>query len=232
MFENALKRDFKLFSRDFGVSSNTLDEYGKYIVKSSYINPAIIEERQLNCSVIDIFSRLLMDRLLFLGTEINSDVANILSAQLLWLEQQSNNDIHFYINTPGGSVYDGFQIIDTMNFINSSVSTTCLGMAASMGAVIFSNGEKGKRFIIPHGRMMIHQPLGGTGRSTQCSDIQIMAKEINTLKKELYEILSENSNLSYEKIEEMSDRDNWIKAEEAISYGFADSIIERKKLSI
>ena len=218
------EKDFKKFAISMGIGSNLVDSYSKEQIKSAYLNPTILEERQLNVSQMDIFSRLQMDRILFLGTEVNADVANILTAQMLWLEQQSDRDISLYVNSPGGCVYDGYQIIDTMNFIGAEVSTTCLGMAASMGAVIFSSGAKGKRYIIPHGRFMIHQPIGGTGRS-QASDITIVAKEINLLKEELYGILSDNSNLSYDEIYKLADRDCWMTSEETIKYGFADKII-------
>lgn len=220
--------DFEKFALSRGIGSNMLNEYNKYNFKSTYINPTILEERNLNVTALDIFSRLQMDRILFLGTEINADVANILTAQLLWLEQQSDSDIQLYINSPGGEVYSGLQIIDCMDFIKPDVSTTCLGMAASMGAVIFSNGTKGKRYMIPHGRFMIHQPIGGTGRA-QASDIEIVATEINKLKNELYSILSNNSNLSFEEISLKSDRDCWLTAKETIDFGFGDKIIEKRQ---
>lgn len=222
-----VKTDFEKFAISKGIGSNTINEYNKYSIKSNYINPTILEERQLNVSQLDIFSRLQMDRILFLGTEINADVANIITAQLLWLEQQSDSDIQLYINSPGGEVYSGLQIVDCMDFVKPDISTTCLGMSASMAAVIFSNGTKNKRFIIPHGRFMIHQPIGGTGRA-QASDITIVANEINKLKNELYTILTNNSNVSYEDIEKMSDRDCWLTAEETVKFGFGDSIIERR----
>ena len=213
------EKDFKAYANSLGISSLSVDYY-----KDSYINPTILEERKLNVSQMDIFSRLQMDRILFLGTEIDSTVSNIITAQMLWLDQQSDNDIQLYVNSPGGSVYDGYQILDTMNFIKSDVATSCLGMSASMGAIIFSSGQKGKRSIIPHGRFMIHQPIGGTGRS-QASDIEIVAKEINKLKTELYTILADNSNLSIEEIEKMADRDCWMTSDETIKYGFADKLI-------
>lgn len=219
--------DFKKFMLSRGIGSNTFDEYEKYAIKSNYINPTILEERQMNITGLDIFSRLQMDRIVFLGTEIDSDVANILTAQLLWLEQQSNDLINIYINSPGGDVYSGLQLVDTMDFIKPEVSTTCLGLSASMAAVIFSNGSKGKRYIIPHGRFMIHQPIGGTGRA-QASDIEIVAKEINSIKTELYDILSKNSNLSYDEIVQKSDRDCWLNSEETINFGFADSLIIKR----
>lgn len=221
--------DFEKFAISKGIGSNYVNEYNKYLLKNSYVNPAIIEERRdANMISVDIFSRLLMDRILFLGTEVNSDVANILIAQLLWLEQQSDNDINLYINSPGGSVSDGLALIDCMNFIKPSIITTCVGTAASMAAVIFSNGAKGNRHMMEHARFMIHQVSGGTGRS-QCADIQIVAKEMELLQNELYEILSQNSNLSFDEIKERADRDCWLKAEDAVKYGFADNIIKSRK---
>lgn len=218
-------RDLRQFSKSLNVSMTTFDDFvSKY--PRMYLNPMILEERNLNVTSLDIFSRLLMDRILFLGSEINSDVANILTAQMLWLSQQGSSDIQLYVNSPGGSVYDGMQIIDTMNFVDCDIATTCLGCAASMGAVIFSNGTKGKRSIIEHGRFMIHQPIGGTGHS-QASDIEIISKQINKLKMELYEILSNNSNLSIEEIEKKSDRDCWMTSKECLDMGFADKIISK-----
>lgn len=220
--------DFDKFAVSNGIGTNNINEYNKYVLKNSYINPSVIEERQnANMINIDIFSRLLMDRILFLGTEINSDVANILVAQLLWLEQQSELDINLYINSPGGDVQGGLALIDCMNFIKPQISTICVGTAASMSAVIFSNGTKGNRYMMPHSRFMIHQVSGGTERS-QCADIKIMAKEMEILQKELYDILVHNSTLSFEEIEKMADRDCWLRAEDTIRYGFADNIIVKK----
>jgi ATP-dependent Clp protease protease subunit len=220
-------RDLRQFAISQGTSGNTFDEYQKYNFKSSYINPSVVEERQLNVTSIDVFSRLLMDRIIFLGTQINDDVANIITAQMLWLEQQGNTDIQLFINTPGGSVYSGYGIVDCMNFIRPDVSTTIVGLAASMGAVISSSGVKGKRYALPHSRFMIHQPLSSLGQMVQASDIEIQSNEINKLKKELYETLSENSGLTYEKIEKMADRDNFMTVKEAIENGFVDSVVVR-----
>lgn len=219
-------KDFYKFALSRGVGSNVVDEYNKYCTKNAYINPSVIEEKQnANMISIDIFSRLLMDRILFLGAEINSDVANIFIAQLLWMEQQSDDTvINVYINSPGGSVRDGLALIDCMDFVKPEISTTCVGTAASMAAVIFSNGTKGKRYMMPHGRVMIHQASGGIERS-QCSDINIMAKEITALNNELYEILGKNSNLTVDEVASMADRDCWIRAEDALRYGLADKII-------
>lgn len=217
------KTDFEKFALSKGIGSHLLDDF----IKDVYVNPTVIEERQMNVTTIDIFSRLLLDRILFLGTEINDDVANIFSAQLLWLEQQSDKDITIHIASPGGSIYSGYQILDTMSFIKPEISTVSMGMVASMAAVIASSGTKGKRFILPHARFLVHQPLGGT--SGQCSDIQIKALEIQILKEELQHILAENSGQDYETIEKMCDRDTILTAQEAVDYGFVDSIVINKK---
>ena len=214
----SLKKDFELFAKSMGISNELL---------SAYIEPTVIEERHLNATSISVFSRLMMDRIIFLGTEINSDVANIISAQLLWLDSvDPGKDITIHCSTPGGSVYSGYQILDTMSLIKSDVSTVCMGMVASMGAVIASSGNKGKRFILPRSRFMIHQPLGGA--QGQASDILINAKEIEKVRTELYTILSKNSTLSYEEIEKMADRDCYLDAKEALKYGFVDEIITKK----
>ena len=217
------KTDFEKFALSKGVGSHLLSDY----VKNMYVNPTVIEERQMNVTSIDIFSRMLIDRILFLGTEINDDVANIFSAQLLWLEQQSDKDITIHIASPGGSIYSGYQILDTMEFINPEISTVSMGMVASMAAVIASSGTKGKRFILPHARFLVHQPLGGT--SGQCSDIQIKALEIQKLKEELTRILAENSGQPYDKMEKMCDRDTILTAQEAVDYGFVDSTVLNRK---
>lgn len=217
------KTDFEKFALSKGIGSHLLDDY----IKDVYVNPTVIEERQMNVTTIDIFSRLLLDRILFLGTEINDDVANIFSAQLLWLEQQSDKDITIHIASPGGSIYSGYQILDTMSFIKPEISTVSMGMVASMAAVIASSGTKGKRFILPHARFLVHQPLGGT--SGQCSDIQIKALEIQILKEELTHILSQNSGQTYDVMEKMCDRDTILTAREAVNYGFVDKIVQSKK---
>lgn len=217
-------KDVLNFAKSLGICSNTFDEYAKYTIKN-YVNPMILEERQMNVTSIDVYSRLLMDRILFLSNEITSDVANIMSAQLLWLEQQGDEDITIQISSPGGSIYDGYNILDTMNYIKPNISTVCMGMVASMATIIASSGTKGKRFILPHARFLIHQPMTGIREGTQCSDVQIRAKEIEILKKELTSILSNNSKLPYEKVMQMCDRDTIMTAEEAVDYGFVDKII-------
>lgn len=220
-------KDLLNFVKSVGISSNTFDEYTRHNIKN-YVNPMILEERQMNVTSIDVYSRLLMDRILFLSDEITSDVANIMSAQLLWLEQQGDGDITIQISSPGGSIYDGYSILDTMNFIKPDVSTVCMGMVASMATIIASSGTKGKRFILPHARFLIHQPMTGIREGTQCSDIQIRAREIESLKKELTTILAENSNLNYDTVLQMCDRDTIMTAEEAVKNGFVDKIIDKK----
>jgi len=191
------------------------------------LTPNIIEERQMNAVAMDIFSRLMMDRIIFLGVPIYDEVANIIIGQLLFLESSNpNRDIQIYINSPGGSVYDGLAIYDTMQFISSDVATICTGMAASMGAVLMCAGEKGKRTALPHSRIMIHQPLGGA--QGQASDIEITYKEISKLKKELYDIIAVHSGQTYEKVWEDSDRDYWMTAEEAKDYGMIDEVLKRR----
>lgn len=228
--ENVIK-DLRKFSLSKGISGNCFDEYHKYNFKGTYIEPTVIEERSNMASMtaISVYSRLLMDKIIFLGSEINDDVANIITAQLLWLEQQGNNDITMQISSGGGDIYAGYQIIDTMNYIKPEISTVSMGMVASMAAVIASSGNKGKRFILPHARFLIHQPLQGGGSGMQqCSDVQIRAKEIQILKDELQHILSENSGQPYEKIAQMCDRDTILTAEEAVQYGFIDEIIKKQ----
>ena len=215
--------EFKKFAvKDQGINSLHIDQ----LVSS--VTPYIIEERQLNVAQMDVFSRLMMDRIIFLGTAINDYVANIIQAQLLFLESvDSSKDISIYINSPGGGVYAGLGIYDTMQFIKPEVATICTGMAASMGAVLMCAGEKGKRSALPHSRIMIHQPLGGA--QGQASDIEITAREIMKLKDELYEIIAKHSGQKIKKVHDDSDRDYWMKAEEAKTYGMIDEILTRKK---
>ncbi len=215
-------KEFKKFAtKHHGISSMHYDK----IVSS--VTPYIIEERQLNVAQMDVFSRLMMDRIIFLGTAIDDYVANVIQAQLLFLESvDATKDISIYINSPGGSVYAGLGIYDTMQFIKPNVATICTGMAASMGAVLLAAGEKGKRSALPHSRVMIHQPLGGA--QGQASDIEITAREILKLKDELYQIISKHSGQTFKKVQKDSDRDYWMKAEEAKAYGMIDEILERK----
>jgi ATP-dependent Clp protease protease subunit len=193
----------------------------------SYISPTILEERQLNVTQMDVFSRLMMDRVIFLGTEINDYTANVIQAQLLYLDStDSERDINLYLNTPGGSVYAGLGIYDTMQFVKARVSTICTGLAASMGAVLLVAGEQGMRAALPHSRVMIHQPLGGI--QGQASDIEITAKEILKLKEELYQIISDHSGRSIEQIRQDADRDHWMTAKEALAYGMIDKLYIHK----
>ena len=209
-----------------GISSITLENYMS--VTGNYISPTIIEERQMNIVTMDVFSRLMMDRIIFLGVPINDYVANIIQAQLLFLESSdSGKDIQIYLNTPGGSVYAGLGIYDTMQYIAPDVATICTGMAASMGAVLLCAGAKGKRTALTHSRILIHQPMGGA--SGQASDIEITAREIQKLKKELYEIISKHSGQKYKKVWDDGDRDYWMTSEEAKAYGMIDEILVKNK---
>ncbi len=190
---------------------------------ANYISPSILEERQLNVTQMDVFSRLMMDRIIFLGTEINDYTANVIQAQLLYLNSSDpDRDIHLYLNTPGGSVYAGLGIYDTMQFVSSKVSTMCTGMAASMGAVLLVAGEAGMRSALPHSRVMIHQPMGGI--QGQASDIEITAREILKLKDELYQIIADHSHQAVEKIRQDGDRDYWMTAAKALEYGMIDRV--------
>ena len=217
--------DFRKYAiKHLRMNSNALDSYMN--ITSSYISPTIIEERQLNVAQMDVFSRLMMDRIIFLGTQVDDYSANVIQAQLLYLDSSDpGKDISIYINSPGGSVYAGYGIYDTMQFIGCDVSTICTGMAASFAAVLLVAGTKGKRMALPHSRVMIHQPLGGV--QGQASDIEITAREILKVKKELYTIISTHSGKPYEEVERDSDRDYWMTAEEAKAYGMVDEILVR-----
>ncbi|TAL61674.1 MAG: ATP-dependent Clp endopeptidase proteolytic subunit ClpP [Bacteroidetes bacterium] len=220
----------KYATKHRGISSLNYERFTSIsnaaIRNDSYISPTIIEERQLNIATMDVFSRLMMDRIIFLGVPINDYVANIIQAQLLFLESaDAKKDIQIYLNTPGGSVYAGLGIYDTMQYIAPGVATICTGMAASMGAVIMCAGAPTRRSALPHARIMIHQPMGGA--EGQASDIEITAREIQKLKKELYEIIAKHSGQTYEKVWENSDRDYWMTAQEAKDYGMVDEILVR-----
>jgi len=209
-----------------GLNGLTVDQYSSMV--GNYISPTIIEERQLNIATMDVFSRLMMDRIIFLGVPIDDYVANIIQAQLLFLESvDPSKDIQIYLNTPGGMVYAGLGIYDTMQYIAPDVATICTGVAASMGAVILCAGAKGKRTALKHSRILIHQPMGGA--SGQASDIEITAKEIQKIKKELYEIIALHSGQDYKKIWKDADRDFWMMAEEARKYGMIDEVLEKTK---
>ena len=220
-----MKNDFRDYAvKHLGMNGLALDQYAN--ITSSYINPTIIEERQLNVAQMDVFSRLMMDRIIFLGTQIDDYTANVIQAQLLYLDSSDpGKDVSIYFNSPGGSVYAGLGIYDTTQYIQSDVSTICTGMAASMAAVLMVAGEKGKRYALKHSRIMIHQPLGGV--QGQAADIEITAREILKLKKELYTIISNHSGQPIEKIEKDSDRDYWMTSAEAVEYGMIDKVLER-----
>lgn len=219
--------DFRNYAtKHLGMNGLALDQYMD--ITSSYISPTIIEERQLNVAQMDVFSRLMMDRIIFLGTGIDDYTANVIQAQLLYLDSaDSGKDISIYINSPGGSVYAGYGIYDTMQFIGSDVSTICTGMAASMAAVLLVAGQKNKRFGLKHSRVMIHQPLGGA--QGQASDIEITAREIAKVKQELYQIIADHSGQSIDKIAQDSDRDYWMNSTEAKEYGMIDEVLTRNK---
>ncbi|MBQ9652196.1 MAG: ATP-dependent Clp endopeptidase proteolytic subunit ClpP [Prevotella sp.] len=221
-----MKNDFRKYAtKHLGMNGMVLDDVME--AQAQYMNPYILEERQLNVTQMDVFSRLMMDRIIFLGTEINDYTANTITAQLLYLDSIDNGDITIYINSPGGSVTAGLSIYDTMQFINSDVATLCTGMAASMGAVLLVSGTEGKRSALTHSRVMIHQPLGGV--QGQASDIEIEAKEIMKFKKELYTIISEHSHTPYDKVWADSDRNYWMTADEAREYGMIDQVLKKKK---
>jgi ATP-dependent Clp protease, protease subunit len=216
-------KEFKKYAvKHLGINSLHVDQY------VTSLTPNIIEERQLNIAAMDIFSRLMMDRIIFLGIPINDEVANIIMGQLLFLESSNpNRDIQIYINSPGGGVHAGLAIYDTMHYIGSDVCTICTGMAASMAAVLLCAGANGKRTALKHSRVMIHQPLGGA--QGQASDMEITVNEIKKLKKELYDILAHHSGQSYKKIEKDSDRDFWMTSQEAKDYGMIDDVLQTIK---
>ena len=220
------KDEFRKYAvKHQGISSSTVDSFTSMM--NNYISPTIIEERQMNVASMDVFSRLMMDRIIFLGVPINDYVANIIQAQLLFLESvDAKKDIQIYLNSPGGGVYAGLGIYDTMQYIAPDVATICTGMAASMGAVLLCAGAEGKRTALKHSRVMIHQPLGGA--QGQASDIEITAREIQKLKKELYEIISHHTKKDYKTVWKDSDRDYWMTSEEAKEYGMIDEVLARK----
>lgn len=223
-----MNNDFRKFAvHHLGMNGLALDQYTSQ-VSDSYISPTIIEERKLNVAQMDVFSRLMMDRIIFLGTQVDDYTANVIQAQLLYLDSsEPGKDVSIYINSPGGSVYAGLGIYDTMQYIQSDVSTICTGMAASMAAVLLVAGAKDKRFALKHSRVMIHQPMGGI--QGQASDIEITSREILKLKKELYTIISEHSGQPYDKVHQDSDRDYWMTAQEAVDYGMIDRVLEKSK---
>ncbi len=223
------EKEFRSYAtKHKGISSTSYDKYMSATHGPENMTRTVIEERQMPFREVDVFSRLMADRIIFLGTGIDDYIANIIQAQLLFLESVDNSkDIQIYLNSPGGSVYAGLGIYDTMQYIQPDVATICTGMAASMGAVLLCAGAEGKRTALPHSRVMIHQPLGGA--SGQASDIEITAREIQKLKKELYDIIASHSGQTYEKVWEDSDRDYWMIAEEAKAYGMIDEVLTRSK---
>ena len=222
--------DFEKFALDKGISHSVLNDIEKYTIKSmptSYINPTITEERQLNVAQMDVFSRLMIDRIIFLGSEINDYTSNVIQAQLLYLDSvDKEKDIHLYINSPGGIVYGGLAIYDTMQYISPKIETICTGLAASMASVLLCAGTKGMRYALPHSRIMIHQPLGGT--HGQATDMEIAVQEIIKLKKELYDIISNHTGQPYEKVYNDCERDHYLTSKEALEYGMIDEILNSK----
>lgn len=225
-------KEFKKFALSMGISSNRLENYAKHHFSNGMVNPMILEEREMNVVALDVFSRLMYERILFLRGPIDYDTADIINAQLLFLNSLGNEDITLFINSPGGSVTDGLAIYDMMNYVTPDVATYCMGRCASMGAVLLSSGQRGKRFSLPHGDIMIHQPSGGvTGQATE---IEIMYREMEKCKKTLYQILSENTGKTYEEIAADADRDHWLTPEESLpgvygKYGMIDEIIKKKQ---
>lgn len=228
---NNFQKDYELFARsEFGVGSNKLNEYNKYLIKNSggYVDPYILEEREMNVTQMSVFSRLFKDRILFLGTEINADSANILMSQLMYLNSvDEHEDIKLYINSGGGEVYSGLGIFDVMNFIEPDVQTYCMGTCASMAAVLLSSGAEGKRFALPHGKIMIHQPSTGIGR-IKAEDLRIEYEEMEKCKTTLYNILAENMNKTPEEVAELCKLDKWYTSEEALASGLIDTVIRKK----
>lgn len=221
-------KDFKLFANSNNISTTTLDSYTKQM--NSFINPTIIEERKMNVASMDVFSRLFMERILFLGSPIDSDVANIINSQLLFLEMNDpTSPITMYINSPGGSVYDGMSIYDICKYVSCPITTTCIGTAASMGAVLLSSGDKGNRYALPHSKIMIHQPSQTGGGHVTAADMKIAYEEMEKCKDMLYRILAENTEKSIEEIAQLCDRDKWYTAEEAVKNGLIDNVIARRK---
>ena len=219
-----IERDFKLFAKSQGVSATAIDKSINNI-----ITPTIIEERQMNVAVFDVFSRLVQDRIIFLSGEVNQTSMDVIVAQMLYLDSVDNRDIHLYINSPGGDCYSGLELVSVMDFIKSDVSTTVLGMAASMGSVIASNGTKGKRYALPYSRVMLHQPSSSMGYE-RFTDSKIHLQEMESVRNDLYEVLARNSGKSFEEIIELCEHgDKWLKGQEAVDLGFIDQIIETKR---
>lgn len=224
---NKFEKDFTLFARDHGVPTTTFEGYHRLM--DAYIEPTIIEERRLNATQISVFSRLFMERILFVGTAIDSDVANIVNSQLLYLQTENpSKPVTMYINSPGGSVYDGMSIYDVAKYISCPIGTTCCGTAASMAAVLLASGDKGMRNALPHSQIMLHAPSGGTGRAT-APDFRIAAKEMEKCEDMLYRVLAEDMGREYDYVKKICDRDYWLTPEEAVQEGVIDAIIRRSE---
>lgn len=222
------EKDFRLFANDHGISNTSIDKYSKFI--NGLIEPTIIEERNRYATQISVFSRLFIERILFLGTDINSDVANIINSQLLYLEMENpSTPITLYINSPGGSVFDGLSIYDTMNYIKCPVATTCMGMAASMGAVLLMAGEKGKRKSLPNSQIMIHQPMGGIAPRTKADDFEVEAEQMKKCRNNLMSIMAECSDKTVEEMIELCRHDKWFSAQEAADEKIIDKVIKRNR---
>ena len=227
-----MNNDFYKYATSMGISGTYMNDYTKYqsnILQpyAGYINPTIIEERQLNVASMDVFSRLMADRIIFLGTDVNDYSSNVIQAQLLYLDSvDSDKDISIYINSPGGQVYSGLAIYDTMQYVNCDIKTMCVGLAASMASVLLCAGTEGKRFALPHSRIMIHQPLGGA--HGQATDMEIAVNEIKKLKNELYSIISKHSNTPFDDVWADCERDHYLTAEEALNYGMIDEVLGKK----
>lgn len=219
--------DFEKFAVSNGIGTNKLDGYNKYIVKNGIISPTILEERSLNVIGLDIFSRLQYDRILFLGTAIDEDVANIINAQLLYLNSIGDDDIKMFINSPGGSCIDGLAIYDVMNFVTPDISTYCMGMCASMASILVSSGTKGKRYILPNGEVMIHQLRGGS--QGVMADMKIDVAHAEQTQNKIYNILAKNTGKTFAQIEKDADRDNWFTAEASVEYGLIDKIVTKSE---
>lgn len=222
MFQDKISKDFKLFSKDMGLSSLTVED----VIKKNIITPYILEERINNTSTLDIYSRLLFDRILYFGSAVTEETCNVAIAQLLFLDSVNENRINIYINSTGGSVIHGLGLIDTMNIMKSPISTTCVGMAASMGAVLLSCGEKGNRYVLPHSRVMIHQV--SSGMRGVLSDMRIELEQTERCEQDIYKILAENTNKGVEEIRALCDRDNWFIGQEAVDLGIADKVLTKE----
>lgn len=219
--------DFEKFAVSKGIGTNKLDGYNKHAIKNGIISPTILEERSLNVIGLDIFSRLQYDRILFLGTGIDEDVANIINAQLLYLNSIGDDDIKMFINSPGGNCIDGLAIYDVMNFVTPDISTYCMGMCASMASILVSSGTKGKRYILPNGEVMIHQVRGGS--EGVMADMKIAVQHADKIQTKLYNILAQNTGKTFEQIEKDADRDCWFMAQEAVAYGLVDKIVTKSE---